>query len=116
MGVTTGGMLSTEQGLKGGNTDPECYGYHGTGSVAECVADAFKCRGPAITISTACSSGAAAIAAALEMLRSGQAERVLAGGADALCRLTCFGFHCAAAGGPIRGTPAGCPPSGDDRC
>ena len=93
MGVTTGGMLTTEQGLEDGNSDPKFYRYHGTGSVAEFVADAFKCHGPAITISTACSSGAAAIAAALEMLRSGQAERVLAGGADALCRLTCFGFH-----------------------
>ena len=50
-------------------------------------------RGPALTVSTACSSGAAALKIALEMLRSGRAKRVLAGGADSLCRLTYYGFN-----------------------
>jgi 3-oxoacyl-[acyl-carrier-protein] synthase-1/3-oxoacyl-[acyl-carrier-protein] synthase II len=61
--------------------------------VAEDIADLVGCTGPAITVSTACSSGNAALTIALEMIRSGQAKTVLAGGADALCRMTCFGFQ-----------------------
>ncbi len=43
----------------------------------------FKTRGPNITVTTACSSGANAIGLAAHMIRYGQAERMLAGGADA---------------------------------
>ncbi|WP_321418178.1 beta-ketoacyl-[acyl-carrier-protein] synthase family protein [uncultured Desulfobacter sp.] len=93
LGVTTGGMLTCESLLKTKETDPKLFSYHGLGTVAEDIADLIGCKGPAITVSTACSSGNTALAIALEMLRSGQAETVLAGGADALCRMTCFGFQ-----------------------
>ncbi len=93
IGVTTGGMLSTEEGLKSGWTERSDYRWHAAGSVAECVAGRHGCKGPAITISNACSSGAAALVIALEMLRTGRARRVLAGGADCLCRLTYHGFR-----------------------
>jgi 3-oxoacyl-[acyl-carrier-protein] synthase II len=43
----------------------------------------FKARGPNITVTTACSSGANAIGLAAQMIRYGQAERMIAGGADA---------------------------------
>jgi 3-oxoacyl-[acyl-carrier-protein] synthase II len=43
----------------------------------------FKTRGPNITVTTACSSGANAIGIATHMIRYGQAERMIAGGADA---------------------------------
>jgi 3-oxoacyl-[acyl-carrier-protein] synthase II len=43
----------------------------------------FKTRGPNITVTTACSSGANAIGIASHMIRYGQAERMIAGGADA---------------------------------
>jgi len=43
----------------------------------------FKTRGPNITITTACSSGANAIGQAFHMIRYGHAERMIAGGADA---------------------------------
>lgn len=43
----------------------------------------FKTRGPNITITTACSSGANAIGQAAHMIRYGQIERAIAGGADA---------------------------------
>ncbi len=92
MGVTTGGMLTTEALLKKKARDPKSFCLHATGSVAEDIARRYRCTGPALTVSTACSSGAAAIKIALEMLRSGSAKRVLAGGADSLCRLTYFGF------------------------
>ena len=93
LGATTGGMLTCETLLKTEETDPELFRYHGLGTVAEDIADLMGCKGPAITVSTACSSGNAALTIALEMIRSGQAQTVLAGGADALCRMTCFGFQ-----------------------
>jgi 3-oxoacyl-(acyl-carrier-protein) synthase len=92
VGTTTGGMLTTETHLKKGERDPSLYRYHSLGSVAEDVASRYRCTGPVITVSTACSSGAVAIKVALEMLRSGMARRILAGGADSLCRLTYYGF------------------------
>ena len=92
IGVTTGGILTTESHLKGKKENPEGFAYHGAGTVAESIADKFRCKGPVITISNACSSGTAAVKIALELLRSGLARRVLAGGADSLCRLTYYGF------------------------
>jgi 3-oxoacyl-(acyl-carrier-protein) synthase len=93
MGVTTGGMSVTEELLKRGDVDPKRYDYHSTGSVAAYIARHVECRGPVLTVSTACSSGTVALIIALEMLRCGKVKRVLAGGADALCRLTYHGFH-----------------------
>ncbi|EIM63337.1 beta-ketoacyl-[acyl-carrier-protein] synthase family protein [Desulfobacter postgatei] len=93
LGGTTGGMLTCESLLKEKETDPERFRHHGLGTVAEDIADLMGCTGPAITVSTACSSGNTALAIALEMIRSGRAKTVLAGGADALCRMTCFGFQ-----------------------
>lgn len=93
IGVTTGGMTATEELLKRGEVDGKCYEYHSTGTVADYIARHVGCRGPVLTVSTACSSGAVALKIALEMLRCGKAKRALAGGADALCRLTYYGFH-----------------------
>ena len=92
MGVTTGGMLTTEVLLKEKARDPELFGLHATGSVVDDIARRYRCTGPALTVSTACSSGTVALKIALEMLRSGRVKRVLAGGADSLCRLTYYGF------------------------
>ena len=93
IGGTTGGMPLTEKHLKKGDTSRDLFKYHATGSVAEYLAAKFKCKGPVITVSTACSSGTAALKVALEMLREGKAENVLVGGADSLCRLTYYGFN-----------------------
>lgn len=92
IGVTTGGILTTEMHLKNRVSDPEAYAYHAIGSVAEYIAGKYHCKGPVITVSNACSSGTVAIKIALEMLRSGQAKRILAGGVDSLCHLTYYGF------------------------
>lgn len=92
LGVTTGGMATTETLLKAGCNDPESFNYHAIGSVADDLARRYRCTGPVITVSTACSSGGGAIALALAMLRSGRYQRILAGGADSLCRLTYYGF------------------------
>jgi len=93
VGTTTGGMLTTEELLKELVRDPDAYRFHSPASVAEDIAEQCGCRGPVLTVSTACSSGAVAIKIALELIRSGKARRVLAGGADALCRLIYYGFN-----------------------
>ena len=92
LGSTTGGILTTEALLESGVRDPEAYRYHGLATVTDDLARFCGCVGPAIAVSTACSSGAVAIKLAMQMLRTGRARRVLAGGVDALCRLTYFGF------------------------
>jgi 3-oxoacyl-[acyl-carrier-protein] synthase II len=47
------------------------------------IAIRFKTRGPNITVTTACSSGANAIGQAFHLVRYGHAKRMIAGGADA---------------------------------
>jgi 3-oxoacyl-[acyl-carrier-protein] synthase II len=56
------------------------------------VAAELGWHGPIIVISNACASGANAIGWGVEMIRSGRAKRVLAGGYDALARLVFAGF------------------------
>ncbi len=47
------------------------------------IAIRLKARGPNVTVTTACSSGANAIGQAFHLVRYGHAERMIAGGADA---------------------------------
>jgi len=49
-------------------------------------------QGPVTTVSTACASGATAMALGAELLRSGEADAVVAGGYDILCRFVMRGF------------------------
>jgi 3-oxoacyl-[acyl-carrier-protein] synthase-1/3-oxoacyl-[acyl-carrier-protein] synthase II len=91
--TSTGGMSVTEELLRENEPDPQKYRYHAAGAVADYIAGQLRCVGPVITISTACSSGTAALKMALELIRSGRAKKVLAVGSDALCRFTYFGFH-----------------------
>jgi 3-oxoacyl-[acyl-carrier-protein] synthase-1/3-oxoacyl-[acyl-carrier-protein] synthase II len=93
LGVTTGGILTTEENLKSGCKDPTAYRYHSVGSVAAYLAAELNCTGLLITVSTACSSGTVALKVAESLLRTERAGCVLAGGADSLCRLTYFGFN-----------------------
>jgi 3-oxoacyl-[acyl-carrier-protein] synthase II len=53
-------------------------------SVSSLLSLRFDFRGPCITVSAACASGAAAIAEGVELLRRDAADLVLAGGVDAL--------------------------------
>lgn len=57
-----------------------------------CISAEFDWRGPVIIVSNACASGANAIGWAADMIRSGRAKRVLAGGYDALAKLVFAGF------------------------
>jgi 3-oxoacyl-[acyl-carrier-protein] synthase II len=56
------------------------------------MAGALGIDGPLRILSNACASGANAIGHAFHLVRSGKAERVLAGGYDALCQLVFAGF------------------------
>ncbi len=97
VGTTTGGIERTEQLLAEAKNDPVdyigSYSYHGLGTVAEEIGRKLGCREKLLTFSTACSSGAVAISMACRMLQRGQAQWLLAGGADSLSFLTYYGFH-----------------------
>jgi len=56
------------------------------------VAEAFGFEGPVTMIANACASGSNAIGHAWELVLTGRAERVLAGGYDALSQLAFAGF------------------------
>jgi 3-oxoacyl-[acyl-carrier-protein] synthase II len=58
------------------------------------IAITHQCKGPNLTFSTACSSAGHAIGNALQLLRSRQADAVIAGGAEAcVLPLTMAGFN-----------------------
>jgi len=56
------------------------------------LCDALDFHGPVTVISNACASGSNAIGHAFQLVRAGGAEKVFAGGYDALCHLTFAGF------------------------
>lgn len=62
-------------------------------ALAVFVADALQCRGPALTVSTACSSSAKAFGAAARWLQLGVADAVVVGGIDALGASLLHGFR-----------------------
>jgi 3-oxoacyl-[acyl-carrier-protein] synthase-1 len=62
------------------------------GGAAGFLAACLELRGPCYTLSTACSSGARALASARSLLALGVCDAVLAGATDSLCGLTGGGF------------------------
>jgi 3-oxoacyl-[acyl-carrier-protein] synthase II len=62
-------------------------------SHADVVANALGLYGPRETLITACSSGAAALAVASDLVTMGMADLVLAGGADTITRICYLGFN-----------------------
>ena len=64
-----------------------------TSGPSDAVASTFKLGGGVISNATACASAGAAIGMAADYLRSRHADVAIAGGSDALCRLTYSGFN-----------------------
>lgn len=98
MGTSTSGIAEGEaavrHAMRSGTLPPDFkIAKQELGSVSECLARYLEVTGPAYTISTACSSSAAALAAGRRLVRTGLADAVLAGGADSRCRLTVNGFY-----------------------
>jgi 3-oxoacyl-[acyl-carrier-protein] synthase II len=66
---------------------------HFPSTPVDVVAEAFGLEGPRGCIVAACSSSTIAIGRGVEAIRAGRADVVLAGGTDALSRLTYSGFN-----------------------
>jgi len=69
------------------------FGDHTTESLARDLAVEFGISGPAITVSTACTSSTQAIGFGADLIREGLADVVLAGGIDVLTPALFAGFH-----------------------
>lgn len=75
------------------------------GSLARSLAFDHGVRGPVSTVSVACASGSAAIGLGAEWIRDSRADRVLAGGADALSPFVFSGFDALRALSPTVARP-----------
>lgn len=95
-GSTVGGMDLSERYFEALATneipDPQVFQMHDLGAVSEFIAKNLGGFEYVQTISTACSSSANAILHGAELIRSGDFDRVLVGGTDALCKFTVEGF------------------------
>jgi 3-oxoacyl-[acyl-carrier-protein] synthase II len=78
-----------------------------TSSPSDAVARVLGLGGGAVSNATACASAGAAIGMAADYLRSGHADVAVAGGSDALCRLTYSGFNVLQAVDPEPCSPFG---------
>ncbi len=99
LGTTAGGMLLGEAYFRQALQQPLRHRRQATRAVhyqpqvqARMVLDALGFSGPITIISNACASGSNAIGHAWELIRCGRAERVVAGGYDALGELVFSGF------------------------
>jgi 3-oxoacyl-(acyl-carrier-protein) synthase len=97
LGSSVGGSFSSERFLasliKRGRMFAAPTRFHECASTVDLIANDFGLYGPGMTLATACSSGALAIATAAEMIQAGEADVMLTGGADSLSRMTWGGFH-----------------------
>ena len=110
VGGTTGGLFVTEGKIAALHRPLQAGGDAATDALRAAAADVSLRSHPVSatadrlfetvhrfrrtrTLCSACSSGANAIAIADAWIRAGKADRVLAGGTDALCKLTYVGFN-----------------------
>ncbi len=106
LGGTTAGMYETEDLLAEMHRDPtarqplERMLSHPLSATVDRLRGTVRPFRHARTICSACSSGANALMLGASWLRLGKTPRVLAGGADGLCRLTYTGFSCLGALSP----------------
>src|SRR5204863_5181540 len=91
VGTALGGVEELERALD----DPR-DARHTAGALYDAPAHALAARlgvrGPVLTVSTACASGATALGLGADLLRAGTVDRVIAGGYDILCRFVMRGF------------------------
>ncbi|MDQ3281161.1 MAG: beta-ketoacyl-[acyl-carrier-protein] synthase family protein [Acidobacteriota bacterium] len=112
-GTSTGGLLEGEEYyfrriIAGRRRAPASRVLQQpTSSPSDAVARVFNLGGGVISNATACASAGAAIGMAADFLRSRHADVALAGGSDALCRLTYSGFNVLQAVDPEPCSPFG---------
>jgi len=100
LGTSTSGILSTEQAYRARDPRtgalPAAFDYattHNTYALAAYVRERLALAGPALVISTACSSSAKVFATAARWIATGLVDAAVVGGVDSLCLTTLHGFH-----------------------
>jgi 3-oxoacyl-[acyl-carrier-protein] synthase-1 len=100
LGTSTSGILETElayrrrDGASGAlPADFRYRGAHNTFSLAAFVRAALELTGPAVVISSACSSSAKVFASARRAIEADLIDAAVVGGVDSLCLTTLYGFH-----------------------
>jgi 3-oxoacyl-[acyl-carrier-protein] synthase-1 len=103
LGTTTSGILATELAYRavaghasagGDSLSVELYrSRHSLFATTDFVRAYLHLRGPAATISTACSSSAKVFGAASRAILAGDCDAAIVGGVDSLAMSTLFGFH-----------------------
>lgn len=99
VGTSTSGIATTEaayrQGLDADGRLPPGFPYrqtHNVFSVGDFTRRVLKTTGPAMVVSTACSSSAKAFGTAARLITGGVCSAVVVGGVDSLCATTLYGF------------------------
>jgi len=74
---------------------PKDYGlrFQSAAFPVEVISHKFGISGPALTVATACASGASSIARGAELIRARYCDAVIAGGADVISQTVFSGFH-----------------------
>lgn len=100
LGTSTSGILETELAYR--RRDPvtgalpagfHYRGAHNSFSVADFARHHLRLEGPAVVVSSACSSSAKVFGSARRMMDAGLIDAALVGGVDSLCLTTLYGFH-----------------------
>jgi 3-oxoacyl-[acyl-carrier-protein] synthase-1 len=100
LGTSTSGILETELAYRrrdpGTGALPEGFHYRGTHnsfSVVDFARRMLALEGPAVAVSSACSSSAKVFGSARRMMEAGLIDAAVVGGVDSLCLTTLYGFH-----------------------
>lgn len=100
VGTSTSGILQTELAYRRRDPNtgalPADFHYSATQntySVADFTQKYFDLKGPAVAVSSACSSSAKVFASARRMMQAGLIDAALVGGVDSLCQTTLYGFN-----------------------
>ncbi|WP_088653252.1 beta-ketoacyl-[acyl-carrier-protein] synthase family protein [Geofilum rhodophaeum] len=91
--TTVGGMDKTERGFARRDQDASFIHTHPSGDATNLVAAYLQLLGYRTTLSTACSSAANALMHGFRLIQNGLADKVVAGGVDALSVFTLNGFN-----------------------
>lgn len=99
LGTSTSGLLHTELAYRQRAADtgslPTEFDYaatQNTFSLGRFVQSQLELQGPAVVVSTACSSSAKAFGSAARMIAAGLCDAAVVGGTDSLCLTTLYGF------------------------
>ena len=97
LGTSTSGIEASERAVAHRlthGTFPTGFHYQQQeiGRLAPFLAEFLGLTGPALTISTACTSSGKAVVSARQLLDLGLCDAVITGGSDSLCKLTLNGF------------------------